>query len=137
MLTKEGSHPVNPVVDTKIKSNQIRAEGPGRIQAASGIVDTGELGHEQREANDQGGNAVALVLLDGHEEDGHQQLHCQQRLDHQALEGVGTVAQLSLDHVGAREGELDDEGGGDGAEELADGEEDALEPVHLANEGHA
>lgn len=39
---QEGANPVNPVRRAKVERNQVRAEGPGRVQGSTGIVDTGQ-----------------------------------------------------------------------------------------------
>lgn len=42
MLTKERANPVDPVVDAEVQGNQIRAESPGWVEGAAGVVDSGK-----------------------------------------------------------------------------------------------
>lgn len=39
---QKGANPVNPVCRAKVERDQVGAEGPGRVERTTGVVDTGQ-----------------------------------------------------------------------------------------------
>lgn len=101
------------------------------------VQHTNHLAHEKGQANSNGSDEGALVLLSGKHEDGKDELGGEEHFDEQAADNGGAAAEGGADALWAGEEGRDDAGGGDGAQQLGDDDHDATNPGNSADQTHA